>query len=174
MALKTQVLEQCENAKEASLKLAGLTNEDKNFVLYELADDILMNRKKILKANELDMKQNKNRISDVLLKRLNVDEAKIREMAEMVKSVASLENPVDKVIAKTQLDQGLILKKITVPIGVIACIFESRPDVVVQISALAIKSGNAVLLKGGSEANNTNKLLVSIIGRDHQGVYQRQ
>src|SRR3989338_735200 len=100
MALKTQVLEQCENAKEASLKLAGLTNEDKNFVLYELADDILMNRKKILKANELDMKQNKNRISDVLLKRLNVDEAKIREMAEMVKSVASLENPVDKVIAK--------------------------------------------------------------------------
>lgn len=173
MSTKTQVLEQCENAKEASLKLAGLTNDDKNFVLYELADDILMNKNKILRANESDMKQNKNKIPDVLLKRLKVDETKIMEMASMVKSVAKLEDPVNKVIAKTQLDKGLILKKITVPIGVICCIFESRPEVVVQISALAIKSGNAVLLKGGSEALNTNKALAEIIResiKDNKGM----
>ncbi|MBU0627582.1 MAG: glutamate-5-semialdehyde dehydrogenase [Nanoarchaeota archaeon] len=173
MTLKTNVLEQCENAKEASLQIAGLTNDDKNFVLYELAEDILMNKNRILKANALDVSQNKGKISDVLLKRLKVDESKIKEMAEMVKSVANLEDPVNKVIAKTQLDKGLLLKKITVPIGVICCIFESRPEVVVQISALAIKSGNAVLLKGGSEALNTNKVLVEIIResiKDNKGM----
>ena len=145
MSLKTKVLEECENAKEAYLQLSCLTTEDKNFVLYELAEDILINKNKILKANALDIKQNKKKISEAMLKRLSVDDKKIKEMVDMIKSIASLEDPVNKILSKTELDKGLILEKVSVPIGVIACIFESRPDVVVQISALAIKSGNAVL-----------------------------
>jgi len=91
----------------------------------------------------------------------------------MIRSVARLKDPVGKILGQIELDNGLILKKVTVPIGVICTIFESRPDVVVQISALAIKSGNAVLLKGGSEALNTNKALVEIIRKsikDNKGV----
>ncbi len=173
MSLKHKVLNQCENAREASIRLSSIGNDVKNVVLYELAEDIHMNKNKILKANELDVKQNKNKISKVLLERLMVDDKKIKEMIAMVKSVAKLEDPVGKILEKTELDKGLILRKVSVPIGVIACIFESRPEVVVQISALAIKSGNAVLLKGGKEAINTNKVLVDIIRKsikDNKGM----
>ncbi|MBW2974884.1 glutamate-5-semialdehyde dehydrogenase [Candidatus Woesearchaeota archaeon] len=163
MTLKEKVLEQCENAREASVKLASAKTDVKNIVLYELAEDILMNRNRIIKANKLDIKQNTGKISEVMLKRLKVDDKKIREMADMVKSVARLDDPSGRILQKTELDKGLVLNKISVPIGVIACIFESRPEVVVQISAIAIKSGNAVLLKGGSEAINTNKALSDII-----------
>jgi len=173
MNLKYQVLEQCENAREASISLASVGRDVKNIVLYELAEDISRNKKKIIAANKLDIKQNKGKIPDVMLKRLKVDNKKISEMADMVKSVAKLEDPVGKVLGKTELDKGLMLSKVSVPIGVIACIFESRPEVVVQISALAIKSGNAVLLKGGKEAINTNKVLVDIIRKsikDNKGI----
>ena len=173
MKLRYSVLEQCENAKEAALKLAVATSDVKNFTLYELAEDILANKNKIIRANELDVKQNKGKISESMLKRLVVDNKKIKEMTAMVKSVAKLEDPAGKILQKTELDKDLILQKVSVPIGVIACIFESRPDVVVQISALAIKSGNAVLLKGGSEALNTNKVLVDIIRKsikDNKGI----
>src|SRR3989338_11454476 len=108
-----------------------------------------------------------------MLKRLKVDENKVKDMSQMVLSVAKLEDPVGKLLQKTELDKGLVLEKVSVPIGVICCIFESRPEVVVQISALCIKSGNAVLLKGGSEAINTNKALADIIRRsikDNKGM----
>jgi glutamate-5-semialdehyde dehydrogenase len=163
MNLKYKVLEQCENAKEAALKLAVTRSDVKNIILYEIAQSILANKKKIILANNVDVKNKKGKISGVLLKRLMVDDKKIREMAEMIKSVAKLANPTGKILARTELDKGFVLEKISVPIGVIACIFESRPEVIIQISALAIKSGNAVLLKGGSEAINTNRFLAEVI-----------
>jgi len=171
MTLKTKVLEQCENAKQASLKIASVNSDVKNFTLYELANDILMNKNKILKANRLDIKQSK--LPKSLLERLTLDNKKIKEITSMVKSVAKLEDPVGKLLQKTELDKELILEKVSVPIGVIACIFESRPDVIVQIASLAIKSGNTVLLKGGKEALNTNKALVEIIRnsiKDNKGI----
>lgn len=173
MNLKHQVLEQCENAKDAALELAVANKDVKNITLYELANDILMYKNKIIKANNLDVGQNKGKISNTMIKRLIVDDKKIKEMVAMVKSVAKLVDPVGKLLQKTKLDKDLILEKVSVPIGVIACVFESRPDVVVQISALAIKSGNAVLLKGGKEALNTNKALVDIIRKsikDNKGI----
>ena len=173
MKLKYKVLEQCENARAASLAMAALSTEAKNFVLFELAEDLLANEKKIIDANQKDLKLAKGRISDSLLQRLRVDGKKVQEMADMVRSVAKLEDPVGKMISETELDDGLILKKISVPIGVLCCIFESRPEVAVQISALALKSGNAVLLKGGSEAEQTNRALCGIIRdsiRDNKGM----
>jgi glutamate-5-semialdehyde dehydrogenase len=173
MKLKYKVLSQCENAKQAALNLATISTDVKNVVLYELAEDIHMNKERIIKANKLDIKQSKGKISNVLLDRLVVDDKKINEMIVMVKSVAKLKDPSGKILQKTELDKGLILQKISVPIGVIACVFESRPEVVVQIASLAIKSGNAVLLKGGKEALNTNKVLIDVIRKsikDNKGM----
>jgi len=169
--MNNKVLDQCENAKTASLELAQATTSVKNITLLELANDIMANKERIIAANKKDISENK--ISKSLLERLIVDDKKIKEMADMVRSVAKLADPVGKLISKTELDKDLILEKISVPIGVIACIFESRPDVIVQISSLAIKSGNAVLLKGGSEALNTNKELAKIIRKsikDNKGI----
>jgi len=171
MSLKKDILEKCKNAKEAALQLSFADTDVKNITLYELANDILMYKYKIIRANKKDIKENK--ISESMLKRLIVDEDKIKEMAGMIRSVAKLEDPVGKLLQKTQLDKDLFLEKISVPIGVLACIFESRPDVVVQISALALKSGNAVLLKGGKEALNTNKAITEIIRKsikDNEGI----
>ncbi|MBW2989932.1 glutamate-5-semialdehyde dehydrogenase [Candidatus Woesearchaeota archaeon] len=173
MSLKEKILEECENAKEASIGMASAKTEVKDIVLYELADDLMMNKRMIIKANKKDMEQSKGRIPEAMLKRLKVDEKKVGEMAAMVRSVAKLEDPSGKTLQKTELDEGLILEKVSVPIGVIACIFESRPEVTVQISAITIKSGNSVLLKGGSEAINTNKALADIIRksiRDNKGI----
>ncbi len=173
MKLRHKVLEQCEKAREASIRLGSIDSEVKDVVLYELAEDILMNKERIIEANGIDLRSSEGKISSAMMKRLMVDDKKINEMAAMVRSVAKLEDPSGKVLQKTELDKGLILEKISVPIGVIACIFESRPEVVVQISALAIKSGNAVLLKGGKEAINTNKVLVDIIRKsilDNKGM----
>ncbi|MBI2139874.1 glutamate-5-semialdehyde dehydrogenase [Candidatus Woesearchaeota archaeon] len=173
MSLRSNVLEECEKAKEAAQKLLLLSPEDKQFVLFELAQDIVANAGKILAANKKDTAVSKSRISPEMLKRLQVDKKKIYAMAEMVRSVAGLEDPAGKIISATELDEGLLLKKISVPLGVVCCIFESRPEAVVQISALAIKSGNAVLLKGGSEALHTNRILTEIIRnsiKDNKGM----
>ena len=89
-----------------------------------------------------------------MLKRLKLDEIKIKEIVKSLRETAKLEDPVGKEISKTRIDTGLILTKITCPIGVIGVIFESRPDAVPQISSLCLKSGNAVILKGGSEAKS--------------------
>ncbi|MBI2138947.1 glutamate-5-semialdehyde dehydrogenase [Candidatus Woesearchaeota archaeon] len=173
MSLKSLVLQECERAKEAAQKLLLLSPEDKQFVLFELAQDIEANAGKILAANRNDAALSKGRISPEMLKRLQVDKKKVHAMAGMVRSVAGLEDPAGKIISTTELDKGLLLKKISVPLGVVCCIFESRPEAVVQISALAIKSGNAVLLKGGSEALHTNRILTEIIRnsiKDNKGM----
>ena len=95
--------------------------------------------------------------------RLKLDENKMRDMIQGIYDVIKLEDPVNKTLFVRELDEELILKKITTPIGVLGIIFEARPDVISQISSLAIKSGNAVILKGGSEANNTNRAIFEII-----------
>ncbi|MDA1196356.1 MAG: glutamate-5-semialdehyde dehydrogenase [Nanoarchaeota archaeon] len=162
MSLKETVLNQCERAKEAALKIAVTNSDVKNIVLDELADDLKKNSKEILAANKKDLQANK-KLPSAMLKRLVIDDRKIQEMCDMVRSVAKQEDPTGKMISEMELDDDLTLEKITVPIGVIGCIFESRPEVVVQIAALAIKSGNAVLLKGGKEALHSNLALTQII-----------
>jgi len=119
---------------------------------------------KIIEANKKDLKAaKKNKLSRVLIDRLKIDNNKIHEMVEEIKDVAELEDPVGKTLSQIELDKGLMLYQITCPIGVIGAIFESRPDAVIQISSLCIKSGNAVILKGGSEALNSIRILVKII-----------
>lgn len=158
------ITKQAQLAKEAAIKLAVLPTKIKNKALIETANALKRNSKLILKANKMDLEEaKKSKFSEVLIKRLALNKYKIDEMIEEIKSVAKLEDPVGKILSQVELDKGLMLYQVTCPIGVIGAIFESRPDAVVQISALCLKSGNAVILKGGSEAKNSNKILVKIM-----------
>jgi len=158
------MIEQVKKAKKAALKLAILSTKEKNHALFKIADAIKDNEKLILSENLKDVqKAVKQNLAKVLVKRLELNDTKIHEIIAGIKSVVYQKDPIGEVLSKTELDQGLILSKIICPIGLIGVIFESRPDALVQISTLCLKSGNAVILKGGSEAENTNKALFKII-----------
>lgn len=153
-----------KSAKEASINLAAMESEIKNKALENIANALLNNKDEIIAANLEDLKRSKeNNLATPLLKRLKFDESKINGVAQGIKSLIELEEPVGEVLMETELDEGLNLFRESCPIGVIGVIFESRPDALVQISTLCLKSGNAVLLKGGSEAKLTNKVLAKII-----------
>ena len=150
--------------KQASLELAAATSELKNKALENIAELLVAKKEEIIQANLEDLQRSeKENLAAPLLKRLKFDENKINEAVAGIKSLIGLEDPVGKTLLATELDEGLELYRVTCPIGVIGVIFESRPDALIQISTLCLKSGNAVLLKGGSEARNTNKILTEII-----------
>ena len=150
--------------KEASLQLAIIDSKIKNEALLSIAKALLERKNEIIAANQTDLKRSKTEnLSAPLLKRLIFDETKIAEVVAGIESLVKLDDPVGQTILATQLDEALLLYKVTCPIGVIAIIFESRPDALVQISTLCLKSGNGVLLKGGSEARETNRILSDII-----------
>lgn len=155
-------------AKKASVKAQGLSSEIKNEGLLAVADALENNKETIFEANKVDLEfaqelVNSGELSQATFNRLKLDENKMRDMVQGIRDIARLEDPVNKILLKRELDDGLILKKVSCPIGVLGIIFEARPDVISQISALAIKSSNAVILKGGKESKNTNKTILEII-----------
>lgn len=161
-------LEIAKNAKDASLKLANLSSDVKDSALIAVAAALEVNKQKIMDANLVDLKESKKlleagELSQAVFARLKLDENKMRDMVSGVKDIINLEDPINKCLLAKELDQGLNLYKISCPIGVLGIIFEARPDVITQISALAIKSSNAVILKGGKEAINTNKAIFEVI-----------
>ncbi len=159
-------LEIARAAKSASIRLAAVKTDVKNAALTEIAEALQEHCDQIVSANKGDLATaEKNSLAAPLLKRLKFDENKIAETIAGINSLIELDDPVGKTIAATELDKGLELYKVSCPIGVIGVVFESRPDALVQISTLCLKSGNAVLLKGGSEAANTNRALADLIAR---------
>lgn len=153
-----------KKAKEASWILAESSSAEKNSALMRISAALELRINEIISANEIDLDRSaKEGISKPILKRLAFGEQKIREIIEGIQSLVSLADPVGKTLMATELDKGLDLYRVSCPIGVIGIIFESRPDALVQISTLCLKSGNTVLLKGGSEARETNKILAEII-----------
>jgi glutamate-5-semialdehyde dehydrogenase len=153
-------------AKHAAIQLAAVSAEIKNKALDEIADALESGSDAIVAANEADLQRaEQEQLAPPLLKRLHFGRNKIKEAVDGLKSLITLENPVGRTLSALELDQGLELYKVSCPIGVIGVIFESRPDALVQISSLCLKSGNGVLLKGGSEAANTNRILADIIRR---------
>jgi glutamate-5-semialdehyde dehydrogenase len=153
-----------QRAKEASILTGSLTSEIKNNALAAIAQALPASQDAIISANQKDLAQaGQDKVSDVLLKRLRFDKGKIASAIAAIESLIKLDDPVGKTLDATELDEGLELYKVSCPIGVLGIVFESRPDALVQISTLALKSGNAVLLKGGTEAANTNKILAEII-----------
>ncbi|MBP3847985.1 glutamate-5-semialdehyde dehydrogenase [bacterium] len=157
-----------KNAKEASLKISGLETKIKNQALSAIASAIELYKNEIFKANKIDLENalslvEEGKLSKSTFNRLKLDENKMRDMIQGVRDISNLEDPVGKILLKRELDKDLILEKVTCPIGVLGIIFEARPDVISQISSLAIKSSNAVILKGGKESVNTNKKIMEII-----------
>ncbi|PKM94202.1 MAG: glutamate-5-semialdehyde dehydrogenase [Firmicutes bacterium HGW-Firmicutes-1] len=151
-------------AKAASIQTAALDGDIKNKALEAIALALEANKEAIMKANSNDLRRSEQENLELpLLKRLKFDEHKIAGVIEGITSLIDLPEPVGQTLMSTELDQGLELYKVSCPIGVIGIIFESRPDALVQIATLCLKSGNAVLLKGGSEAKETNKILADII-----------
>ena len=159
-----------EQARSASRQLANLSTERKNEVLLAFARKIRENTELILSANQKDLEsadrlKSQGELSDSSIQRLKLNGVKIEQMAKNFESVAALPDPVGQVQLATRLDEGLDLHRISCPIGVLLVIFESRPEVVVQISALTLKSGNAVILKGGKEASESNACLFGILDK---------
>jgi glutamate-5-semialdehyde dehydrogenase len=166
MQQKMDIKEIAKSAKSASIQLAVVKTEAKNKALAEIAEALNQNAAEIIAANKKDLAEaEKNNLAAPLLKRLKFDENKIADVCAGIDSLIKLDDPVGKTLSATELDTSLKLYKVTCPIGVIGVVFESRPDALVQISTLCLKSGNAVLLKGGSEASNTNRILADIIAQ---------
>lgn len=150
--------------KNTSIQLAALNSELKNNALLNIIKHMQNRKDEIIFENEKDIKlSEENNLSKPLLKRLKFDENKIQDVIDGIESLIKIDDPVGKTIMSKELDDNLKLYKVTCPIGVIGIIFESRPDALVQISTLCLKSGNGVLLKGGVEALYTNRILFDII-----------
>lgn len=157
-----------KSAKKAALEIADLSADIKNKALLAIANNIEKNKTEIFAANKKDLTEAeglvaKGELSKSTFNRLKLDENKMRDMLQGIRDVAALEDPVNKKLFVRELDEGLTLYKVSCPIGVLGIIFEARPDVIAQISSLAIKSANAVILKGGKESINTNKAILGII-----------
>lgn len=160
------VLEIAKGARAASLELAAAPTELKNAALVRLAELLLENAPAIIEANARDLeKAEKAGLSKPMLERLSLDERKIAAMADGVRQVAALPDPVGETIESSVRPNGLKIEKVRTPIGVIGIIYESRPNVTVDCAALCLKSGNAAILRGGSEAFGTNSSLAGLIGR---------
>ena len=140
-----------ERAKTASFE-APLSNEKKNAVLLNMADALIAHTKDILNANNTDLNNAKGKISEVMLDRLRLDEKRIESMAEGIREVVKLPDPVGRMLAETTRENGLIIQKVSVPLGVVAIIYESRPNVTSDAAALCFKSGNVCVLRSGKEA----------------------
>ena len=156
--------EQIKQVKLAAPKMAANAEANRNKALQAVSEALLANQEKIFTANKEDMEQaEKDGVSGPVLKRLKFDEGKLKDVTAGIGDLVNLPDPLFQTHFKRELDEGLTLQRVTCPIGVIGVIFEARPDALVQISALCIKSGNCVILKGGSEALKTNKVLFDII-----------
>ena len=153
-----------KEAKKDSFKLATLSEEIRNNALRAISNALISNKEAIFEANKKDLQQaKKDNVPAPILARLKFNEEKLDVCVQGINDLIELKDPVGNILLKRELDKDLLLTKITCPIGVIGVIFESRPDALVQISALCIKSGNCSILKGGSEAKNTNKILFDTI-----------
>ena len=159
--MKNYLLNLGKNAKKASFE--NVSTKIKNKVLKDYVGLILNNQSKIILDNKKDLKKaRKDKLKENLINRLFLDKKKIYEITKSIKSIISLKDPVDQILKKWKRPNGLKIEKKTIPIGVIGVIYESRPNVTSDIAALCFKSGNAVILKGGSEAYYSNKILTNL------------
>ena len=153
-----------ENAKEASYDLGILSTKEKDKALELMAKEILNSKQEIIEANKIDIENAKNKnISDALLDRLALDEKRIEDMANGLLDIIKLPDPVGEVVSMWKRPNNLQIGQKRVPIGVVGIIYESRPNVTCDAAGLCLKSGNAVILRGGSDAINSNKAIVKAL-----------
>jgi glutamate-5-semialdehyde dehydrogenase len=165
MTLTTQTLhDQAKAASAAARQLAATSGDVKNSALIAIADAIEANRQSILRANEQDLEAAKrDKIKFQLLERMTLNNERVKAMADSARKIASLEDPIGNILESTDMPNGLNLEKVRVPLGVIGVIYESRPNVTIDIATLCLKSGNGVVLRGGKECILTNTVLAGIV-----------
>ena len=156
----TQIL---ENARCAKAQAMLLNTEQKNTVLLKMADALLEDCDEILSANAIDVQNSRGIISDVMIDRLTLSPQRVEQMAQGIRDVANLPDPVGKVLSSYERPDGLLIEKVAVPIGVTAIIYESRPNVTSDAAALSLKSGNVCILRVGKEAHNSAKAIVNAL-----------
>jgi glutamate-5-semialdehyde dehydrogenase len=162
--LTGSLVEKLDAARAASRVLANTTADRKNAALHEIADALLRNAARILPANELDLANaRENNVPASLQDRLRLDPRRLESLSDAVLQIASLRDPIGESLRGSTLPNGLNITQVRVPFGVVGAIYEARPNVTVDIAALALKSGNAVVLRGGSAAENTNRVLVQLL-----------
>ena len=158
------IREEARKMKLVAPVLAASSNETRNAALRAIADALKANKERIFAANAEDCRAaGENGIAPAVMKRLAFNEAKLTDVCKGIDQLISLPDPIGKSLLKRELDAGLVLERVSVPIGVIGVIIEARPDALVQISTLCLKSGNCAILKGGKETAGTNRVLFSII-----------
>ena len=162
--LTSQIHEIGGAARAAARVLGSISSEAKNKALLSMADQLLAQSEAILAANALDLEAGqKNGLSEAMLDRLKLDARRLASMAEGIRTAASLPDPVGRILKEWKKENGLTLRKISVPIGVIGIIYESRPNVTSDAAVLCLKAGNAVILRGGSEAIHSNKTIATAL-----------
>ncbi len=154
-----------KQAKAARSELAKLSSEDKNNALVAMADALEENCAAILEENKKDVEAARGKITDVMIDRLSLDEGRIKGMADGIRDVVRLPDPVGRVLDRVELPNGLVVEKTAVPMGVVAIIYESRPNVSSDAAALALKSGNVCVLRGGKEAFRSANAIVNALRR---------
>ncbi len=160
--LKAEILNICKKAKESTKSMALLDEKTKNNILLEVKNLIILNIKNILQANAIDVENAKrNQLEASKIDRLILNEGKILAIAKSIDDIIKLPDPIGKIINETNRPNGLNIKRISTPIGVLLTIYEARPNVTVDVASLSIKSGNVVILRSGSEAINSSKILAS-------------
>jgi len=153
-----------KKSKEASYKLSSLSTDIKNRILRSMAEELIQKKDKILKENLRDVREaEEKKISQAFIDRLTLNEKRIKEMADCLKKVARLSDPVGKIINSYKTPSGLRIEKVRTPIGVIGIIYESRPNVTSDCIGLCLKSSNSVILRGGKESFNSNLAIFSIL-----------
>jgi len=165
MNIKEYVRKICINAKESKKQIACLNEKTKNLILEDVIEELDNNRENIISANNTDvenLKSSKNFVSS-FVDRLLIDDNRIDSMIESIKEIILIKDPVGEIKNLCEMPSGIKVGKMAMPLGVIAMIYESRPNVTVDASALSIKSGNAIILRGGSESINTNLILATCI-----------
>eukprot|EP00798_Chlamydomonas_sp_ICE-L_P021096 gene21096-27983_t len=150
-------------ARAASRKLQTTTTEERVAMLHRIADALVAKQDEIMAENAKDVAESTGKVADALLQRLVLKPEKINNLAVGIRAIAAQDEPVGRMLGQTEIADGLILDKVTAPIGVLLIIFEARPDALPQIAALALRSGNGLLLKGGKEATRSNDILHRII-----------
>ena len=162
--IQEMIRSKAESARDAMRNLSNTTVDVRNSALLAMADSILAFKDKIREANQIDLENGqKTGLAEPLMKRLLVDEKKIARMADNLRQVAGLPDPIGEMTRMWERPNGLRIGTVRVPIGVVGVIYESRPDVTVEVSALCVKSGNGVILRGGSEAIRSNTTLANIL-----------
>lgn len=155
--------EMAQKARAASRQLQARPTADRVAILHRVADKLQAHEAEIMAENAKDVEAASGRISDALLQRLVLKPNKIQQLADGIRAIAAQDEPLGRIISRTEIAQDLVLEKVTSPIGVLLIIFEARPDALPQIAALAIRSGNGLLLKGGKEASHSCALLHKIV-----------